>query len=36
MTLSNLWMSWQDELYLLALRRGISETIKSFAEVLFL
>ncbi|OUM68245.1 hypothetical protein PIROE2DRAFT_4125, partial [Piromyces sp. E2] len=33
MTLSNLWMSWQDELYLLALRRGITETIKSFAQV---
>ncbi|KAG4105778.1 hypothetical protein H8356DRAFT_1633378 [Neocallimastix lanati (nom. inval.)] len=32
MTLSNLWMSWQDELYLLAIRRGITETIKSFAQ----
>jgi len=35
MTLSNLWMSWQDELYLLAIRRGITETIKSFAQVRF-
>ncbi|ORX57722.1 hypothetical protein BCR36DRAFT_580278 [Piromyces finnis] len=32
MTLSNLWMSWQDELYLLVIRRGITETIKSFAQ----
>jgi len=28
-------MSWQDELYLLAIRRGITETIKSFAQVRF-